>query len=193
MLDASLVIIEVISTSPRAPSVQRQREMNREDGTAPEREFEAPEGLGELPFLLKAGEQDVVAIAHPKVFGGSQKARAVLEAVSRSEATVKLPNQDPMRVDSDEEKDAFLVLAASTPWGRGTRKQLRNPGRPHKHKQPNEQQLGTYRRMWFGDRKAYPPRTILQLASDELGRNVEYWELKNWFGPSRDPARNKQR
>lgn len=183
MLDASLVIIEVISTSPRAPTVKRQQDLIRADGTQPERRFDSPDHLEDLPFLLKRGESDVVCIAHPKVFGSPQKARAVLEAIARSDAAVKMPNEDPIRVDTDEQKDAFLLRVAQTPWGKGTVKQRRNPGRPPKRKQPNDQQRATYQRMWHGPKSANPVSGILALASEELGRPVEKWELKHWFGP----------
>ena len=192
MLDAGLVIIEVISTNPRAPSVKRQQDLIRADGTYPEKRFDSPEHLEDLPFLLKRGESDVVCIAHPKAFGSPNRTRAVLEAVARSDAAIKLPNEDPIRVDTDEQKDAFLLRVAQTAWGAGTRKQLRNPGRPHKLSQPNEQQKATYRRMWFGDRKTFPPRVIKELASAELGRPVEDWELKHWFGASRTPPNSDE-
>ena len=193
MLDASLVIFEVISTNPRAPSVERQKALIRQDGTEPQERIDVPDQVEELPVALKRGEGDVVAIAHPKVFGSPASTRAALIAISRSEAMLKLPGDDPFPVNTDEERDAFLALMAATPWGKGTRKQRRNPGRPPKRKQPNDQQLATYRRMWFGDRTLNPPRTILALASEELGRDVEYWELKHWFGASRDPAKNPER
>lgn len=193
MLDAGLVIIEVISTNLRAPSVAEQAALIREDGTAPQERIDYPGQAEDLAVALKPGAQDIVAIAHPKVFGSPASTRAALIAISRASAMLKLPGDDPFPVNTDEERDAFMAVAALSKWGKGTRKQLRNPGRPPKYKQPNDEQLRRWRRMWFGNPKEFPPRTIRAVAGEELGRNVEVWELKKWFGPSRNPAKNPDR
>lgn len=40
--------------------------------------------------------------------------------------------------------------------------------------------------------KKFPPRVIKELASAELGRNVDDWELKHWFGASRTPPEGEK-
>lgn len=184
MLDAELMIFEVVSHDSRAPSVRKQKQDNRADGYMPEKTLDFPEDHDIFALALSPHEPDVVLIAAPKVLGSAKVARAALFAMGRAGASVKLPGEDPISMDTEEAQVAFLARVASTPWGKGTVKQRRNRGRPPKRKQPTETQKATYCAMW-GKPDQFDRQDILVLAGEELGRKVREWEIKHWCGDAR--------
>ena len=185
VIDASTMFIEAISTDSRAPSEAKQKSSIREDGTKPESALMFPADVDILPFALRDDEPeiDVLCIAHPKVIGPVKRARKVLAALKRVGAALKLPNEEK-QVVTDEAHDKLLALVSGTPWGKGTKRQKAKAGRKPKHKQPNPTQKATYCRMWKLPDE-YKPKQIRALASEELGRPVQHWELKYWCGDKR--------
>ena len=185
VVDASVMFIEAISTDTRAPSEAKQKASIREDGTKPESALTFPADVDILPFALRDDEPeiDVLCIAHPKVIGPVSRARKVLAALKRVGAALKLPNEEK-QVVTDETHDKLLTLVSGTPWGNGTKRQKARAGRKPKRKQPNPTQKATYCRMWKQPDQ-FKPKQIRALASEELGREVEHWELKYWCGDKR--------
>lgn len=184
MLDERLMIIEVVSTDSRAPSIRKQKQDNRADGTMPEKTLELPEDLDIFALSLSPHEPDVVAISTPKVLGSAKVARGLLFAMGRAGAAVKVAGEDPIDVRSDDAQAAFLARLAATTWGKGTRKQRSVMGRPPKRKQPTEDMKRTICMMWK-DPASYTRNHVLDVAEDMLGRTVKDYEVKHWCGDKR--------
>lgn len=184
MLDATSMIIEVVSTDERAPSVRVQKNTIRKAGIEPEKTLEFPGDLDIFALALRDDEDDVVVVSSPRMLGTGRQARACLEAMARRDVRIQVAGEDPISVNDEAAQVAFLARVTSTPWGKATSKQLRNRGRPTKRKQPDAAQKRTLGRMWR-DPDNFTPAVILAYASEELGRKVVLWELKHWFGAKR--------
>lgn len=184
MLDRSAMIIEVLSTDARAPDLSVQQGVIRAAGIQPEKTLEFPEDADIFALALRDDEGDVVVISTPRAFGTAKVARAALEAMARRGVLLQVAGEDAGPVDTEEAQAAFLARVASTPWGEASPRQLRNPGRPPKRKQPTEEQRKRLEFMWRNP-DDFKRRAILSYAKEELGRTVYDWELKHWFGKAR--------
>lgn len=188
------MIIEIVTTDSRAPSVKEQKAENRADGTEPERTFEFPAWEGHHEAIVYEKDEDVIVVTTPRVLGTATKAMPFLVRMGRTGAKLKLPNQPPISVETPEQQQDVLDLIAKASWRKGLAKGRRGRGRPPKRSQPNAEVMKRGLKMWQRPRTADDPDGFtrgqcIDYHQDELNRKVAEWELKHWYGDKRSPEK----
>lgn len=105
-------------------------------------------------------------------------------AVSAIKLAVRIAEIAPSDSDMSNVRGLARKHAANPFAGRVPAPARRKTGRPPKRSQPTDETKKRLGHMWSRPDE-YERRTVLELASEELGRTVQEWELKHWFGKAR--------